>query len=105
MISLVKVVVGLDYCEFDDCLMIVIYFWFGLLLKILVIIKKQIKKVDLVSVWMEVMQIVGFIEVEVDKLFGCVDCKLVVMFEFRLWFFVEVCIDYINRYVELLKLM
>lgn len=105
MISPVKAAVGPDYRELDDRLTTAIHLRFGLPSKIPATIKKQIKKADLVSAWMEATQIAGFTEAEADKLFGGADRKLVATLELRLRPPVEARTDYTNRHAELLKLM
>lgn len=70
MISPVKVAVGPGYGALDDRLTAAIHIRFGLPASIPVTVKKQIKKADRISAWMEAIQIAGFSENEADKLFG-----------------------------------
>jgi hypothetical protein len=70
MISPVKAAVGPGYDEMDKRLTAAIHIRFGLPATIPVQIKKQIKKADRISAWMEATQIAGFSTDEADKFFG-----------------------------------
>lgn len=70
MISPVKAAVGPGYGALDDRLTAAIHLRFGLPASIPVAIKKQIKKADKVSAWMEAVQIAGFSKAESSKFFG-----------------------------------
>jgi len=70
MISPVKSAVGPGYKLLDDRLMAAIYLRFGLPTTLPVAIKKQIKRADRVSAWLEAVQIAGFNIAEADKLFA-----------------------------------
>ena len=70
MISPVKSAVGLGYEALDDRLAAAIHIRFGLPAKIPSPIKKEIKKADRISAWLEATQIAGFTKTEADKLFG-----------------------------------
>ena len=70
MISPVKAAVGPDYGALDDRLTAAIHIRFGLPAIIPAAVKKQIKKADKVSAWMEATQIAGFSEDESTKFFG-----------------------------------
>jgi 5'-deoxynucleotidase YfbR-like HD superfamily hydrolase len=76
MISPVKAAVGPGYGALDDRLTAAIHIRFGLPAAIPVAIKKQIKKADKVSAWMEATQIAGFSEAESTKFFGKPDAAL-----------------------------
>ena len=76
MISPVKNAVGPGYEELDDRLAAAIHIRFGLPAKIPVAVKKQIKKADKVSAWLEATQIAGFTVEESDKFFGKPDAGL-----------------------------
>lgn len=76
MISPVKAAVGPGYGALDDRLTAAIHLRFGLPAQIPVSIKKQIKRADKVSAWMEATQIAGFAEAEADKFFGKPDPAL-----------------------------
>ncbi|MEP2892144.1 HD domain-containing protein [Tateyamaria sp.] len=76
MISPVKAAVGPGYGALDERLEAAIHIRFGLPAKVPVAIKKQIKKADKISAWMEATQIAGFTVAEADKLFGKPDTAL-----------------------------
>ncbi|MGC1494918.1 MAG: HD family hydrolase [Sulfitobacter sp.] len=76
MISPVKAAVGPGYGALDDRLTAAIHIRFGLPAAIPAAIKKQIKKADRISAWMEAIQIAGFTETESSKLFGKPDPAL-----------------------------
>ncbi|MFC6587885.1 HD family hydrolase [Sulfitobacter pacificus] len=76
MISPVKAAVGPGYGALDDRLTAAIHLRFGLPASIPVSVKKQIKKADKVSAWMEAVQIAGFSETEASKFFGTPDSTL-----------------------------
>lgn len=70
MISPVKAAVGPGYEELDKRLTAAIHLRFGLPAAIPVAVKKQIKKADKISAWLEAVHIAGFSEAEANKLFG-----------------------------------
>ncbi len=70
MISPVKNAVGPGYETLDERLVAAIHVRFGLPAKTPDLIKKQIKRADKLSAWLEAVQIAGFSESEADKLFG-----------------------------------
>ncbi len=76
MISPVKAAVGPGYGELDDRLTAAIHLRFGLPAQIPVAVKKQIKKADKLSAWLEAIQIAGFSQAEADKYFGKQDPDL-----------------------------
>jgi 5'-deoxynucleotidase YfbR-like HD superfamily hydrolase len=76
MISPVKAAVGPGYGALDDRLTAAIHLRFGLPAQIPVSVKKQIKRADKVSAWMEATQIAGFSTAEADKFFGKPDPAL-----------------------------
>lgn len=76
MISPVKSAVGPGYGALDDRLTAAIHLRFGLPATIPTAIKKQIKKADKISAWMEATQIAGFSTSEADKFFGKPDTAL-----------------------------
>lgn len=103
MISPVKSAVGPDYEELDKRLAAAIHIKFGLPAAIPVTIKKQIKKADKISAWMEATQIAGFDEAEANKFFGMPDPKLIDGLEIHLRPPVEARKAYTNRHNDLLK--
>jgi 5'-deoxynucleotidase YfbR-like HD superfamily hydrolase len=84
MISPVKAAVGPGYEELDSRLAAAIHRKFGLPAKIPTQIKRQIKKADKISAWMEATQIAGFTKSESDKLFGKPPVELIHGLEIRL---------------------
>lgn len=70
MISPVKAAVGPSYAELDDRLTAAIHLRFGLPATTPIAVKKQIKKADKMSAWLEATQIAGFSIDESNKLFG-----------------------------------
>ncbi|WP_199533299.1 HD domain-containing protein [Rhodovulum sp. 12E13] len=70
MISPVKAAVGPEYGRLDDRLSAAIHLRFGLPAEVPGRVKKQIKKADKVSAWLEATQIAGFSEREADRFFG-----------------------------------
>lgn len=103
MISPVKSAVGPDYEELDKRLAAAIHIKFGLPAAIPVTIKKQIKKADKISAWMEATQIAGFDEAEANKFFGKPDPKLIDGLNIHLRPPVEVREAYTARHNDLLK--
>ena len=77
MISPVKAAVGPGYGALDERLEAAIHIRFGLPAKVPPAIKKQIKKADKISAWMEATQIAGFTVAEADKFFGKPDETLI----------------------------
>ncbi|MEO1640324.1 MAG: HD family hydrolase [Pseudomonadota bacterium] len=70
MISPVKAAVGPGYGALDERLTAAIHLRFGLPAQIPATIKRQIKRADKVSAWLEAVQIAGFTTQEADKFFG-----------------------------------
>ena len=70
MISPVKAAVGPGYGELDARLTAAIHLRFGLPATIPLTVKKQIKRADKISAWLEATQIAGFTEAEANKFFG-----------------------------------
>lgn len=70
MISPVKAAVGPGYGALDDRLAAAIHIRFGLPAAVPKTVKRQIKRADKISAWMEATQIAGFSEAEASKFFG-----------------------------------
>jgi len=102
MISPVKAAVGPDYGVLDDRLTAAIHIRFGLPAVLPAMIKKQIKKADIISAWLEATQIAGFTENEADKLFGKPVASLVKGLEIRLRPPLEVRKEFNARHAVLL---
>ncbi|WP_371224840.1 YfbR-like 5'-deoxynucleotidase [Roseovarius sp. 2305UL8-3] len=77
MISPVKSAVGPGYDDLDKRLTAAIHIRFGLPASIPTQIKRQIKKADRISAWMEATQIAGFTVEEANKFFGAPDAKMI----------------------------
>jgi len=103
MISPVKSALGPDYGELDDRLMAAIHIRFGLPAVLPVAVKKQIKKADKISAWLEAVQIAGFTQAEADKLFGKIDSDMANSLEIRLRSPVEVRNNFTARHAELME--
>ncbi len=102
MISPVKAAVGPGYEDLDDRLTAAIHLRFGLPAKIPQTIKRQIKKADKVSAWMEAVQIAGFTIAEADKLFGKTDPNVAADLSIRLRPPMDVRRDFTQRHQELI---
>ncbi|MBU2992339.1 HD family hydrolase [Octadecabacter sp. 1_MG-2023] len=102
MISPVKAAVGPDYEALDDRLMAAIHIRFGLPAQVPIAIKKQIKKADKISAWLEAVQIAGFTTTEADKFFGKPDANIVKTLAIRLRPPVEVRAEFTQRHAELM---
>lgn len=105
MISPVKAAVGPDYDALDKRLAAAIHIRFGLPHAVPQTIKKQIKKADRISAWMEATQIAGFDKKEADRFFGKPDPKLIAGLNIHLRPPVEVREAYTKRHAELLKIL
>ena len=105
MISPVKAAVGPDYEKLDKRLAAAIHIRFGLPHAVPQTVKKQIKKADRVSAWMEATQIAGFDTKEADKFFGKPDPKLIEGLDIHLRPPVEVRADYTKRHAKLLAIL
>ncbi|MEX0311574.1 MAG: HD domain-containing protein [Tateyamaria sp.] len=77
MISPVKAAVGSGYKTLDERLEAAVHIRFGLPAKVPQNIKRQIKRADRISAWMEATQIAGFTEAEASKFFGKPDLSLI----------------------------
>ncbi|WP_439153653.1 HD domain-containing protein [Yoonia sp.] len=84
MISPVKAAVGPGYSALDDRLTAAIHLRFGLPAQIPATVKRQIKKADKLSAWLEAVQIAGFTRPEADRFFGKQDTALVDSLTIRL---------------------
>ncbi len=102
MISPVKAAVGPGYETLDERLMAAIHIRFGLPAQVPVAIKKQIKKADKISAWLEAVQIAGFTTTEADKFFGKPDSTIAQTSEIKLRPPLEVRQDFTKRHAELM---
>jgi 5'-deoxynucleotidase YfbR-like HD superfamily hydrolase len=103
MISPVKAAVGAAYGELDDRLTAAIHIRFGLPAQLPTSVKKQIKRADHISAWMEATQIAGFSESEANKFFGKPNPNLIANLDIHLRPPVAVREDYTARVETLLK--
>ncbi|MGE4325493.1 MAG: HD domain-containing protein [Pseudodonghicola sp.] len=102
MISPVKAAVGAGYGELDARLTTAIRIRFGLPATIPASVKKQIKRADRISAWMEATAIAGFSTAEADKFFGKPDAALMEGLNIRLRPPVEVRAEFTARHADLL---
>ncbi len=105
MISPVKAAVGPDYAALDARLSAAIHLRYGLPATLPVAVKKQIKRADRVSAWLEAVRIAGFTEAEADRLFGRIDRDASAGFEIRLRPPKEVRAAFVARHAELIASM
>lgn len=77
MISPVKNAVGPGYDALDARLAAAVHIRFGLPATIPAAVKKQIKKADKISAWMEATEIAGFTVAEADRFFGKPDAEVI----------------------------
>lgn len=103
MISPVKNAVGPGYDELDKRLSAAIHIRFGLPATIPSEVKKQIKKADRISAWMEATEIAGFTVTEANRFFGRPDPEMLRDLDITLRPPTETRQDYTARYHALLK--
>lgn len=103
MISPVKAAVGPGYGALDDRLTSAIHIRFGLPAALPVKIKRQIKKADRISAWMEAIQIAGFEEAEATRFFGAPDPSVMAGLSIVLRPPVETRNAFTARHAELLE--
>lgn len=105
MISPVKSAVGPGYGALDDRLAAAVHLRFGLPAQIPVSVKKQIKRADKISAWLEAVQIAGFAEKEASQFFGRPAPELIDGLSIRLRPPVAVRGDFTARHNQLLEAM
>ena len=105
MISPVKSAIGPAYGELDQRLTAAVHLRFGLPAVLPVGIKKDIKRADRLSAWLEAVQIAGFTAAEADRFFGRPDRAVMQGLEIRLRPPAEVRAEYTARHRDLLALM
>jgi len=103
MISPVKAAVGPGYGELDARLTAAIHIRFGLPAVLPVAVKKQIKRADKVSAWLEATQIAGFTEAEANQFFGKQSAEVTAGLTLHLRPPVEVRTEFTARHGELLE--
>lgn len=105
MISPVKAAVGPGYGALDERLTAAIHIRFGLPAVTPTRVKRQIKKADKISAWMEATQLAGFSEAEANSFFGRIDSALMEGLTLRLRPPVDVRRDMCARCNELMEQM
>ncbi len=102
MISPVKAAVGPGYDDLDQRLSAAIHIRFGLPASLPAPVKKQIKKADKISAWMEATRIAGFTLAEADRFFGKPDPDIIAGLDIALRPPAQVRADYTARHSTLL---
>ena len=102
MISPVKAAIGPNYGVLDDRLSAAVHLRFGLPALPGARLKKQIKKADKISAWMEATQIAGFTEPEANRFFGRPDAGVIQGLRIQLRPPLEVRAAFTARHSELL---
>ncbi len=104
MISPVKAAIGTGYGALDERLTAAIHLRFGLPAALPAAIKKEIKKADRISAWLEAVQIAGFSRDEADRFFGPVRNDMIPLrgLSIRLRPPIESRADYIARHQALM---
>ncbi|WP_179380888.1 HD domain-containing protein [Jannaschia marina] len=103
MISPVKAAVGAAYGALDDRLQAAINLRFGLAAETPAALKKQIKRADRLSAWLEATQIAGFAPAEADRFFGKPRPGLLDGFTVTLRPPADVRADFLARHAALLR--
>ncbi|MEM6481671.1 MAG: HD family hydrolase [Pseudomonadota bacterium] len=102
MISPVKSAVGPGYDDLDRRLASAVHIRFGLPVEIPAKIKKQIKKADRMSAWMEATEIAGFTLAEANRFFGKPDTDILSDLSILLRPPKDVRDEFTSRHAELL---
>ena len=102
MISPVKAAIGPGYGELDDRLAAAVHLRFGLPAILPAAIKREIKRADKVSAWLEAIQIAGFSPEEADRFFGRPPHTETGALYIKLRAPVDVRADFIARYKALM---
>ncbi|MEL6377307.1 MAG: HD family hydrolase [Pseudomonadota bacterium] len=104
MISPVKSAVGPGYDDLDKRLAAAVHIRFGLPAIIPNATKKQIKRADRISAWMEATRIAGFTIPEADKFFGAPDPAIIEDLDIVLRSPRETRNEFTDRHSKLLRL-
>lgn len=104
MISPVKAAVGPGYAHLDDRLTSAIHLRFGLPAALPKTVKRQIKRADRVSAWLEATQIAGFSVTEANRFFGTPPDHLLDGLSIALRPPAQVRAAYLARHEDLLEL-
>ncbi len=105
MISPVKAALGVEYGEMDARLAAAVHRRFGLPAQIPAAVKREIKRADRISAWLEAVQIAGFSPGEADRLFPVMDSDLPEGLSIRLRPPAETREAFLERYSDIIKLM
>jgi len=105
MISPVKNAIGPGYDELDKRLAAAVHLRFGLPAALPAQVKRQIKRADKVSAWMEATEIAGFTVAEADRFFGKPDSAVMEGLSLSLRPPVETRAAYLARHKALLAEM
>lgn len=103
MISPVKSAVGPGYGLLDDRLAAAIHLRFGLPAVLPAAVKKEIKRADRISAWLEATQIAGFTRPEADRYFGAPESALMRDLTIRLRPPAVVRADFVARHETLMQ--
>jgi len=102
MISPVKAAIGPGYGALDDRLSAAVHLRFGLPAQLPTVIKREIKRADTISAWLEAVQIAGFSHGEADRFFGRPEPEDLSAIAIRLRPPAEARADFVARHRELL---
>ncbi len=102
MISPVKAAVGPDYKAMDERLAAAVHIRFGIPVDLPAPIRKEIKRADKVSAWLEAVQIAGFTRAEAGRLFGVPDPALARGLTIKLRAPVEARAEFVARHADLM---
>lgn len=103
MISPVKAAVGPGYAAMDERLAAAVHLRFGLPAALPPEIKREIKRADKASAWLEAIQIAGFTRTEADRYFGRPVSAAVASIKIELRAPPQVRADFISRHASLLS--
>ena len=105
MISPVKTAIGPGYDDLDKRLAAAVHLRFGLPATLPAQVKRQIKRADRISAWMEATQIAGFTVAEADRFFGKPDAAVMEGLSLSLRPPVETRAAYLARHAALMAEM
>ena len=105
MISPVKTAIGPGYDDLDKRLAAAVHLRFGLPATLPAQVKRQIKRADRISAWMEATRIAGFTVAEADRFFGKPDAAVMEGLSLSLRPPVETRAAYLARHAALMAEM
>ncbi|MFO1174721.1 MAG: HD family hydrolase [Paracoccaceae bacterium] len=103
MISPVKAAIGEAYGHLDARLAAAVHLRFGLPAILPAEVKREIKRADRISAWLEAVQIAGFAAAEADRFFGRPQSVELAGLKIRLRPPKDVRADYVHRHATLLS--